>query len=128
TRFPTRRSADLKGTADQEPWVHGPEQEAIRRRYIELRYRLLPYIYTSVEETVRTGLPLERPLFLEKQRPFQRQTSPHGLFHAGVDVRQKPVAQFDVAAANGFLLRAVYPGLLVSGALQIGRASCREAG
>jgi alpha-glucosidase len=53
------------GTADQEPWVHGPEQENIRRHYIEARYRLLPYIYTSMEETARTGLPLMRPMFLE---------------------------------------------------------------
>jgi alpha-glucosidase len=65
TFTPIFRDHTTKGTADQEPWVHGPEQEAIRRRYIELRYRLLPYIYTSVEETTRTGLPLERPLFLE---------------------------------------------------------------
>lgn len=52
-------------TNDQEPWVGVTEQEAIRRRYIELRYRLLPYTYTAVEETTRTGLPIMRPLFLE---------------------------------------------------------------
>ena len=62
---PIYRDHTGKGTADQEPWVHGPEQEAIRKRYIELRYRLLPYIYTSMEETTRTGLPLMRPIFLE---------------------------------------------------------------
>jgi len=45
--------------------VHGPEQEAIRRRYVELRYRLLPYLYTSIEEMTRTGVPLVRPLFFE---------------------------------------------------------------
>src|SRR5262249_16903105 len=33
--------------------------------YIELRYQLLPYIYTTVEETTRTGIPLMRPIFLE---------------------------------------------------------------
>jgi alpha-glucosidase len=53
------------GTADQEPWVHGPEYEAIRKRYIELRYRLLPYTYTAVEESFRAGIPLMRPIFLE---------------------------------------------------------------
>jgi alpha-glucosidase len=62
---PIYRDHTTKGTADQEPWVHGPAQEAIRRRYIELRYRLLPYIYTGVEETTRTGIPLMRPVFLE---------------------------------------------------------------
>lgn len=62
---PIYRDHTGKGTNDQEPWAGGPEQEAIRRRYIELRYRLLPYIYTTVEETTRTGLPIMRPLFLD---------------------------------------------------------------
>jgi alpha-glucosidase len=62
---PIYRDHTAKGTADQEPWVHGPEHEAIRRRYIELRYRLMPYIYTSVEEMSRMGTPLMRPIFLE---------------------------------------------------------------
>src|SRR5271170_2426689 len=63
--YPVDRDHTTKDSADQEPWVHGPEQEAIRRRYIELRYRLLPYIYTGVEEMSRTGVPLMRPVFLE---------------------------------------------------------------
>jgi alpha-glucosidase len=62
---PIYRDHTAKGTADQEPWVHGPEHEAIRRKYIELRYRLMPYIYTGIEEASRTGLPLMRPVFLE---------------------------------------------------------------
>jgi len=62
---PIYRDHTAKGTLDQEPWVHGPEQEAIRRKYIELRYALLPYLYTGIEEATRTGLPLMRPVFLE---------------------------------------------------------------
>jgi alpha-glucosidase len=62
---PIYRDHTAKGTADQEPWVHGPEHEAIRKKYIELRYRLMPYLYTAIEETARTGVPLMRPLFLE---------------------------------------------------------------
>ena len=52
-------------SANQEIWVHGPEQEAIRKRYIEERYKLMPYLYTAAEEMSRTGLPIVRPLFLE---------------------------------------------------------------
>jgi alpha-glucosidase len=63
--LPFYRNHTDTGTADQEPWVHGPEHEAIRRRYIETRYRLLPYIYTQMEEASRDGVPLMRPLFLE---------------------------------------------------------------
>jgi alpha-glucosidase len=62
---PIYRDHTAKGTADQEPWAHGPEHEAIRRKYIELRYRLLPYAYTATEEASRTGIPLMRSLFLE---------------------------------------------------------------
>ena len=62
---PIFRDHAAKGTGDHEPWANGPDQEAIRRKYIEMRYKLLPYIYTSMEETSRTGMPLMRPLFLE---------------------------------------------------------------
>lgn len=62
---PIDRNHTEKGSADQEPWVHGREQENNRRRYIEERYRLLPYLYTTAEEMSRTGLPIVRPLFLE---------------------------------------------------------------
>ncbi|HXJ88094.1 MAG TPA: TIM-barrel domain-containing protein [Candidatus Binatia bacterium] len=54
-----------KGSLPHELWVNGPEQETIRRRYVESRYRLLPYIYSLAEETSRTGLPMMRPVFLE---------------------------------------------------------------
>ena len=49
----------------QEVWVDGPQHEAIRRRFIEERYRLMPYIYGLAEENSRTGLPILRPVFLE---------------------------------------------------------------
>jgi len=62
---PIYRDHTGKGTADQEPWVHGPQQEAIRRRYVELRYQLLPYIYTGIEASTHTGLPFMRPVFLD---------------------------------------------------------------
>jgi alpha-glucosidase len=62
---PIDRDHAAKGTRDHEPWVDGPQHEAIRRHYIEERYRLMPYLYTVTEETSRTGLPIMRPLFLE---------------------------------------------------------------
>jgi alpha-glucosidase len=63
---PIDRDHSAKGTNPQEPWENGtPEDVNIRRRYIEERYRLLPYLYTTAEEMSRTGLPIMRPLFLE---------------------------------------------------------------
>jgi alpha-glucosidase len=48
-----------------EPWVDGPQQLAIRRRFIEERYRLLPYLYAVAEESSRTGDPIMRPTFYD---------------------------------------------------------------
>jgi alpha-glucosidase len=62
---PIDRDHTAKGTASQEPWVDGVAQENIRRRYIEERYRLMPYLYTTTEEMSRTGVPIIRPIFVE---------------------------------------------------------------
>ncbi len=62
---PMFRDHNSNDTMPKEPWVHGPVQEAIRRRYIEERYRLMPYLYTAFEENSRDGMPVMRPLFLE---------------------------------------------------------------
>jgi alpha-glucosidase len=62
---PIDRDHSAKGTRRHEVWVDGPEQEAIRRRYIEQRYRLMPYLYTAVEHTSRDGVPMMRPLFVD---------------------------------------------------------------
>ncbi len=55
------------GTTPREPWEFGPEALDVFREYAELRYRLLPYIYTAAEVAARTGLPVVRPLVLAHQ-------------------------------------------------------------
>jgi alpha-glucosidase len=49
----------------REPWQFGSEIEAICRKYLQLRYRLLPYIYAAAREACTSGIPLMRPLVLE---------------------------------------------------------------
>jgi len=48
-----------------EIWSFGPEAEAILRKYVELRYRLLPYIYSLAWKTRQTGAPFMRALFMD---------------------------------------------------------------
>ncbi len=62
---PLFRTHTILNTPDQEPWSFGERVEAIARRYIELRYRLLPYTYTAFWQAAQTGLPIMRPLLLE---------------------------------------------------------------
>ena len=44
--------------------LHNADVEPICRRYLELRYRLMPYLYTAVRECHDTGLPIMRALWL----------------------------------------------------------------
>ncbi|NJL92585.1 MAG: DUF5110 domain-containing protein [Anaerolineae bacterium] len=63
--MPYFRNHTVKGTPAQEPWQFGPQIEAIARRYIELRYRLLPYFYSVMAMAHQTGAPFLRPAFFE---------------------------------------------------------------
>ncbi|NWF60159.1 MAG: glycoside hydrolase family 31 protein [Fischerella sp.] len=61
--YPFMRAHSMINTKRHEPWEFGPQVEEICRQYIELRYRLLPYIYTLFWEATTTGAPIVRPLF-----------------------------------------------------------------
>lgn len=54
-----------EGDVAVEPWLFGEKAERIARKAIELKYRLIPYIYTYAREAYETGLPVLRPMFLE---------------------------------------------------------------
>lgn len=60
--FCRTHSSNLSGR--REPWAFGRRVEEIARRYIELRYRLLPYLYSLFWEHTRNGMPVMRAMFL----------------------------------------------------------------
>ena len=55
--------AETLGDWPAEPDLHDPDVERICRKYLELRYQLLPYIYSTFEQAHRSGLPPIRPLW-----------------------------------------------------------------
>jgi len=59
---PMFRNHAAKGTKYREPWKWGKANEAIIRKDIEQRYKLMPYIYSSYYQSHKTGLPVSRTL------------------------------------------------------------------
>ena len=44
--------------------LHNEKVEPICRKYLEVRYRMLPYLYSAVRECATTGMPILRALWL----------------------------------------------------------------
>ncbi len=62
---PLMRAHSVINERNKEPWEYGSAFEAVNKTTIELRYRLLPYIYTTMVQASRTGIPAMRPLVFE---------------------------------------------------------------
>lgn len=56
--------ARMHGDSPREPWFFGDEADRIVRRYVELRYRLFPYLYSLAHEAAANGMPVIRALAL----------------------------------------------------------------
>ncbi|MFP5113997.1 glycoside hydrolase family 31 protein [Bacillaceae bacterium C204] len=63
--MPYFRNHSVQDSIYQEPWAFGMETLASVKKYIELRYRFMPYLYSLFHETEKTGLPIVRPLVME---------------------------------------------------------------
>ena len=64
---PFMRAHSAGDTAEREPWSFGPEFEEINRKFIGLRYRLMPYIYSVFWEHHKHNFPILRPLVMHEQ-------------------------------------------------------------
>lgn len=56
---------------EQEPWSFGDEVTDITRKFIELRYQLLPYLYTMFYKYVKEGIPMLQSLVYYDQEDTQ---------------------------------------------------------
>jgi alpha-glucosidase len=65
--LPFFRTHSEFSSARREPWAFGPVYEAANREIIQLRYRLLPHLYTAFYQHARDGGPVARPLWWEAQ-------------------------------------------------------------
>ncbi|MBT8384425.1 MAG: DUF5110 domain-containing protein, partial [Bacteroidia bacterium] len=56
---------------DQEPWTFGDEVTGIVKKFIEIRYQLLPYLYTAFWHYYKDGVPMLKSLVLYDQDDVQ---------------------------------------------------------
>jgi len=50
---------------DKQPYIYGEPYTSINRKYLELKMRLTPYMYTYCEQAHETGVPASRAMVLE---------------------------------------------------------------
>lgn len=98
---PYFRNHSAIATQYQEPWQFGEEYEAIIKKYIQLRYKWIPQLYTLFHQANKTGLPVTRPLLMEY--PKDAKTAKlHDQFMIGDNVVIAPIM------SPGLTDRAVY--------------------
>lgn len=63
--MPLMRGHSVIDARNKEPWEYGAEFERINRSTIELRYRLLPFIYNQMRVASETGISPLRPMIFQ---------------------------------------------------------------
>jgi alpha-glucosidase (family GH31 glycosyl hydrolase) len=114
------------GAADPDPAeLNNPHVEPIVRKYLELRYRLLPYTYTIARECTETGLPLMRALWLHHHD--DPQAVPRGdQFLWGRDILVSPVVKKGAVSRRLYLPRGAWFDFWTEERLEGGREVDRK--
>ena len=107
----------LCGIGEREPWAFGAEAEGIARKWLAMRYRLIPYLEQLVVQATATGMPIMRAMPLafpdsRLARAFETQfmcgdallVAPIVREGGEVDIALPPGAWYDLNT------RARYPG------------------
>ena len=114
------------GSALPDPTeLHNPQVEPICRKYLELRYRLLPYLFSSVRECAVSGMPVMRALWLHyAEDPLAVARGDEYLW--GQDILVAPVAEKGATSRSVYLPRGgwydFWSGERFEGGREISRA------
>jgi alpha-glucosidase (family GH31 glycosyl hydrolase) len=116
---------NYQGAAIPDPGqLHNPQVEPICRKYLELRYRLLPYLYSAAHECSTTGMPILRALWLHyPEDPLAVARGDEYLW--GRDLLVAPVVEPGAKSRQLYLPRGIWydfwTGQPVEGGKQISR-------
>ncbi len=107
TLTPFCRNHSAIAWVEQYAWSWGEVVEDLVREAIRLRYRLLPYIYSSFVGASETGAPVQRPLIFDHQDdPAVRDLDDEYLF--GPDLLVAPVLSAGATARQVYLPRGTW--------------------
>ncbi len=102
TFSPFMRAHSAGDTKEREPWSFGEPYTAINRKFIELRYRLIPYLYSVFWEHHRYGFPILRPVLMHEQDVYKNHFR-QDEFTYGDKILICPVLAPDQATRNVYL-------------------------
>ncbi|MBD1379276.1 glycoside hydrolase family 31 protein [Bacillus sp. IB182487] len=86
----------------QEPWQFGKEVEDISRKYISLRYELMPYLYNAFKDAHKEGRLIQQPLVYQ----FQEDEKTHNIqdqFMFGDSLMMAPVVHEGATSRDVYL-------------------------
>jgi len=104
--------------------LHNEQVEPICRKYLELRYRMLPYIYSGVRECTITGLPVMRALWLHYPDDPKAVECPDEYLW-GRDILVTPVVEKGANSRNVYLPRGIWYDFWTGEKLEGGREFMR---
>jgi len=126
-------SEGVRGAPETPKWnpdpatLHDPRVEPICRQYLELRYRLMPYLYSAVRETCDSGLPIMRALWLHyPDDPVAATRGDQYLY--GRDLLVAPVTEKGATHRSVYLPRGVWHDFWTHQRLDGGREVSRPVG
>ncbi|MFF0387098.1 TIM-barrel domain-containing protein [Kitasatospora sp. NPDC004615] len=94
------------GYNDKQPWRFADPYLSINRKYLQLKMRLMPYMYTMSRIATDTGVPATRAMVLEyPEDPVARGNLTSGQFMAGDSFLVAPVVS-DTSVRDGIYLPA----------------------
>lgn len=87
---------------DQEPWAFGEECTSMYKKFIEIRYQLLPYLYTAFYQYHKYGTPMLRPIVFHDQTDQQSVDRDYE-FLCGDHILVCPVMKSEIKTKNFYL-------------------------
>ena len=103
---------------------NNPDVEPVCRKYLDLRYRMMPYLYSVVREAHDTGMPIMRALWLhypDDPRAVERGDE----YLWGPDILVAPVTEKGVASRKLYLPRGLWYDFWTTAPVEGGREIAR---